>query len=89
MDSAGSFITSTGTFALSPWSQITPQGISGMPSKGFPENMSTHHKEWQGPMGWAHGSQASGVPKEALFGCFAPLAHTWLLLSLFCDDGVG
>ena len=52
-------------------------------------NVMTAHQEWQGPIGWAHGSQASGVPKEALFGCFAPLAHTWLLLSLFCDDGVG
>ena len=29
------------------------------------------------------------MPKEALFGSFAPLAHTWLLLSLFCDNGVG
>ena len=38
---------------------------------------------------WAHGSQASGVPKEASFVHFSPLAHTLHLLSLFCDDGVG
>ena len=37
---------------------------------------------------WAHGSQASGVLKEASFVHFAPLAHTLHLLSLFCDDGV-
>ena len=76
-------------FTLAAWGWITYQGVCGSPGQGFMANVMTAHQEWQGPIGWAHGSQASGVPKEALFGCFAPLAHTWLLLSLFCDDGVG
>ena len=48
------------------------------PAKGYQKNLSTHHQEWQGPMGWAHRSQVSGVPKEASLVHFAPLAQTCL-----------
>ena len=53
-------------------------------------------RERWGPIGRARGSQASGVPKAeggggggwASFVRLAPLAHTWLLRSLFREDGV-
>ena len=50
-------------------------------------NVLTDRKESQGPIGWVPGFQASGVPREAPFGRLAPLAHTWFLLILSCDDG--
>lgn len=52
-------------------------------------NVLTDRQESQGQIGWAHGFQVSGVSREAPFGRLAPWAHTWLFLSLFCDDDVG
>ena len=98
MASSGSSSTSSGTFALGPWGRVTSQGICGWPGQGFSANVSTSppaRDRW-GPIGRARGSQASGVPKAeggggggwASFVRLAPLAHTWLLRSLFREDGV-
>ena len=56
---------------------------------GYIANVLTDHQESQGTIGWAPGFQVSGVPREVTFGRLAGLAHTGLLLYLFCADGVG
>lgn len=68
--------TSSSTFSLAPCGGITSQGVCGLPIQGFMTNLLTDHLEWQGPIGWAPGFQASCVPKEATFGRFTPLART-------------
>ena len=98
MASSGSSSTSSGTFALGPWGRITSQGICGWPGQGFSANVSTSPP----PENGGDPSDGPAVPRRqvcprrggggrggwASFVRLAPLAHTWLLRSLFREDGV-
>ena len=93
MASSGSSSTSSGTFALGPCGRITSQGICGWPGQGLSANVLT-------PLPPENGGDPSarpGVPRRqvcpnsegvASFVHLAPLAHTWLLRSLFWEDSV-
>ena len=88
MASCRSSRTSSGTFALGPWGRITSQGTCGSPGQGFSATLSTHHQEWQGPIGRAHVSQASGVPKGGIVHssyCFGThMAFPFSFLGRWC-----
>ena len=89
----GSSSTSSGTFALGPCGRITSQGICGWPGQGLSANVLTPLPPENG---WDP-SARPGVPRRqvcpnsegvASFVHLAPLAHTWLLRSLFWEDSV-
>ena len=93
MASSGSSSTSSGTFALGPCGRITSQGICGWPGQGLSANVLTPLPPENG---WDP-SARPGVPRRqvcpnsegvASFVHLAPLAHTWLLRSLFWEDSV-
>ena len=90
---SGSSSTSSGTFALGPWGRITSQGICGWPGQRLSANVSTPPPSEYG----GDPSPGPGVPRRqvcpksegvASFVHLAPLAHTWLLRSLFWEDSV-
>ena len=66
MASCRSSSTSSVMFALHPWDWITSQGTCRSPGQGFSATLSTHHQEWWGPIGRAHVSQVSDVPKGGI-----------------------
>ena len=93
MASSGSSSTSSGTFALGPCGRITSQGICGWPGQGLSANVLTPLP----PKNGGDPSARPGVPRRqvcpnsegvASFVHLAPLAHTWLLRSLFWEDSV-
>ena len=93
MASSGSSSTSSSTFALGPCGRITSQGICRWPGQGLSANVLT-------PLPPENGGDPSarpGVPRRqvcpnseglASFVHLAPLAHAWLLRSLFWEDSV-
>ena len=93
MASCRSSSTSSVTFALRPWDRITSQGTCRSPSQGFSATLSTHHQEWWGPIGRAHVSQVSDVPKGGIVRssyCFGThMAFLFSFLGRWCSVGGG
>ena len=93
MASCRSSSTSSVMFALHPWDWITSQGTCRSPGQGFSATLSTHHQEWWGPIGRAHVSQVSDVPKGGtvrLSYCFGThMAFLFSFLGRWCSVGGG
>ena len=93
MASCRSSSTSSVMFALHPWDWITSQGTCRSPGQGFSATLSTHHQEWWGPIGRAHVSQVSDVPKGGIVRlsyCFGThMAFLFSFLGRWCSVGGG